>query len=238
MTTTHLKTYSKINHVALDFFHQIKTAAGSLDLLLTDGQVYQLLHYLDGLLLWNKAYNLTAISDPKDALVKHIFDCLAILPKLPFLDKQDICLLDIGTGAGLPAVILAIFRPDWQICALDSNNKKIRFIRQMAGELVLKNLTPVNERIENHQTTKPYDIITSRAFSSLNDFVSLAMPYLKTNGVFYAMKGKMPTEEDVQTLRAINPDFFVQTTPISVPGLNESRCVVYIKTLTNNKEKS
>ena len=64
------------------------------------------------------------------------------------------------------------------------------------------------------------------------------MPYLKTNGVFYAMKGKMPTEEDVQTLRAINPDFFVQTTPISVPGLNESRCVVYIKTLTNNKEKS
>lgn len=229
MTISNPKNYLKINQLAEDFFSQINTAALSLGLTLTDEQIYQLLHYLDGLLLWNKAYNLTAITNPTEALIKHIFDCLAILPDLPFLDKTDIKVLDIGTGAGLPAVILAIFRPDWQICALDSNNKKIRFIRQMAGELGLKNLVATNERIENHLALQTYDVITSRAFASLYDFVGLAMPYIKTKGVFYAMKGKPPTPAELAELQTINPDLKSNVLPITVPKLEDSRCVVWIQ---------
>ena len=139
---------------------QLQQALSELKLPLSDEQQLQLLYYLQQLLFWNKAYNLTAIKDDQQALIKHIFDSLSIVPFLPAGD-----LLDIGTGAGLPAVMVAICQPQRAVTALDSNQKKIRFIKQVASELGLKNLTPVASRIEAHAGS--YQVITSRAFASL-----------------------------------------------------------------------
>lgn len=219
--------FSKISQYADVFAVQIREAANTLGLAIDDAQVTAILRYLDGLLLWGKAYNLTAITDPKEALIKHIFDCMAIVPDLPFAEKSGVCLLDIGTGAGLPSVIIAILRPDWQVSALDSNQKKIRFIRQMAGELSLKNITPVASRIEQHHTdyAKAYQVITSRAFAALNDFVALAEPCLADDGVLYAMKGKDPQAEELAGLEA----WQMTVCQIVVPQLDDSRCVVYLQ---------
>lgn len=223
-----MPTYHKIAPYADAFFNDIKQACGELNLPIDDNKINALLHYLDGLLLWTKAYNLTAITAPKEALIKHILDCLAIVPvfdnTLKNKDLTDnIRLLDIGTGAGLPSVIVAIMRPDWHITALDSNGKKIRFIKQMAGELGLKNITPVASRIEEFEGE--FNVITSRAFASLDDFVSLAKPYLKADGVLYAMKGKTPTPDDLMNLT----DWQIEIQPIEVPQLSDERCVVYLK---------
>ncbi|WP_432480694.1 16S rRNA (guanine(527)-N(7))-methyltransferase RsmG [Moraxella sp. ZY200743] len=215
-------TYHKIFNHADGFIAELQQSAKALNLTFSQTQLHQLLAYLDNLLLWTKAYNLTAITAPKEAFIKHILDCLAIIADLPFADKSDVSVLDIGTGAGLPAVIIAIMRPDWQVVALDSNGKKVRFIRQMAGELGLDNITPVARRIEDFEGV--FDVITSRAFASLDDFTQLANPYLKVGGVLYAMKGKMPTDDEVARL----VDWQVQIKPISVPQMSDERCVVYL----------
>lgn len=220
-----MHVYSKIaNHID-DFTNQIQHAANTLGIGMTQTQLTQLLWYLDGLLLWNKAYNLTAINHPTEALIKHIFDCMAIVPDLPFNTQSNIKLLDVGTGAGLPSVILAILKPDWQIDALDSNGKKIRFIRQMVSELNIKNLTPFATRIEQHHLTNHYDVVTSRAFASLLDFVNLTHPYLNQVGMLYAMKGKQPTAQELASL----PNWSITTKKITVPWLHDERCVVYLK---------
>ncbi len=219
-------TYFKLTPYIDNFRQELHEVALTLNLPLSDQQIQTLLRYLDSLLMWNKAYNLTAIKTPKEALVKHIFDCLAIVPSLPLADKAGVRLLDIGTGAGLPAVIIAILRPDWHVTALDSNSKKVRFIRQIKSELHLDNLAPVACRIEEHhaQFAKTYDVITSRAFASLGDFVSLAAPCLKDDGVLYAMKGKPPTDEELARLSA----WQIHTQTVKVPQLDESRCVVFL----------
>ncbi len=160
-------------------------AVNELNLPLSETQQRTLLLYLDQLLLWNKAYNLTAITDPEEALIKHIIDCLAIITHLP-----SGSLLDIGTGAGMPAVIIAICQPERQCTALDSNQKKIRFIKQISSELGLNNMQPIASRIEAHDAS--YDVVTSRAFASLIDFVEVAQPRLADNGYLCAMKGKAP----------------------------------------------
>lgn len=216
-------TYHKISTHADSFAQDLYHHAQALRLTFSEVQVAQLLGYLDNLLLWTKAYNLTAITDPKEAFVKHILDCLAIVADLPFADKSGMSVLDIGTGAGLPSVIIAIMRPDWQVTALDSNGKKIRFIRQMVGELGLNNVNPVASRIEDFEGE--FDIITSRAFASLEDFVNLAKPYLKADGMLYAMKGKAPTDDDV----AVLSQWQINTKLIHVPQMSDERCVVYLK---------
>lgn len=218
--------FSKIADDATLFAKQLADAAQALNLAVSELQIQQLLRYLDGLLLWGKAYNLTAILQPQEALVKHIFDCMAIVPDLPFADKSGVHLLDIGTGAGLPSVIVAILRPDWQVDALDSNSKKVRFIRQIASELGLTNITPIASRIEQHHENQPhaYDVITSRAFASLTDFVDLAAPCLKADGVLYAMKGKQPSKDELSAL----DDWQICVQPIAVPKLPDDRCVVYL----------
>ena len=162
-------------------------AIDELGLTLSAQQQRSLLLYLDQLLLWNKAYNLTAITDPVDALIKHVIDCLAIIPHLPLGS-----LLDIGTGAGLPAVIIAICQPERSCTALDSNQKKIRFIKQVSSELSLSNMQPIASRIEAYEAS--YDVVTSRAFASLIDFVAVAQPRLADNGYLCSMKGKAPSE--------------------------------------------
>lgn len=216
-------TYHKISAHADSFAQDLHHHAQALRLTFSEVQITQLLGYLDNLLLWTKAYNLTAITAPKEAFVKHILDCLAIVADLPFADKSGMSVLDIGTGAGLPSVIIAIMRPDWQVTALDSNGKKIRFIRQMVGELGLNNVNPVASRIEDFEGE--FDIITSRAFASLEDFVNLAKPYLKADGMLYAMKGKAPTDDDV----AVLSQWQINTKLIHVPQMSDERCVVYLK---------
>lgn len=223
MIETRMTQYHKISAHADDFAKAFTEFAPLMNLTFSELQMGQLLGYLDNLLLWTKAYNLTAITAPKDAFIKHILDCLAIVADLPFADQSEVRLLDIGTGAGLPSVIIAIMRPDWHITALDSNGKKIRFIKQMVGELGLKNITPVASRIEEFEGE--FEVITSRAFASLDDFVALAKPYLATDGVLYAMKGKLPTTEDLANLS----DWQIEIQPIEVPQLSDERCVVYLK---------
>lgn len=191
-------------------------AIDELGLTLSAQQQRSLLLYLDQLLLWNKAYNLTAITDPVDALIKHVIDCLAIIPHLP-----SGSLLDIGTGAGLPAVIIAICQPERSCTALDSNQKKIRFIKQVSSELGLSNMQPIASRIEAHEAS--YDVVTSRAFASLIDFVAVAQPRLADNGYLCAMKGKAPSEEE---LHALSSDWQFKTIKLNVPRLHDSRHLI------------
>ncbi len=222
--------YHKISDDAKAFADDLEQFAQALHLTFTDRQINQLLGYLDHLLLWTKAYNLTAITDPKEAFVKHLLDCLAVVADLPFFEHSDVGILDIGTGAGLPAVIIAIMKPDWHITALDSNGKKVRFIRQMVGELGLTNLTPVASRIEEFDGE--FDVITSRAFASLTDFATLAKPYLKPDGMLYAMKGKAPSVDDLTALS----DWQTHTKTIQVPELGDDRCVVYLGRTNRHNE--
>ena len=191
-------------------------AIDELGLTLSAQQQRSLLLYLDQLLLWNKAYNLTAITDPVDALIKHVIDCLAIIPHLPLGS-----LLDIGTGAGLPAVIIAICQPERSCTALDSNQKKIRFIKQVSSELGLSNMQPIASRIEAYEAS--YDVVTSRAFASLIDFVAVAQPRLADNGYLCAMKGKAPSEEE---LHALSSDWQFKTIKLNVPRLHDSRHLI------------
>lgn len=197
---------------------QLQQALSELKLPLSDEQQLQLLYYLQQLLFWNKAYNLTAIKDDQQALIKHIFDSLSIVPFLPAGD-----LLDIGTGAGLPAVIVAICQPQRAVTALDSNQKKIRFIKQVASELGLKNLTPVASRIEAHEGT--YQVITSRAFASLVDFVTHSQSKLADNGIICAMKGVEPIDE----IQALQHEWKINTQVLTVPKLYESRHLIYLQ---------
>ncbi|MFT0771072.1 16S rRNA (guanine(527)-N(7))-methyltransferase RsmG [Psychrobacter aquimaris] len=191
-------------------------AINELGLPLSETQQRTLLLYLDQLLLWNKAYNLTAITDPEEALIKHVIDCLSIITHLPAGS-----LLDIGTGAGLPAVIIAICQPERQCTALDSNQKKIRFIKQISSELGLSNMQPIASRIEAHEAS--YAVVTSRAFASLIDFVEVAQPRLADDGFLCAMKGKVPSEEELQ---ALDSDWHVKTIKLTVPRLHDSRHLI------------
>ena len=197
---------------------QLQQALSELKLPLSDEQQLQLLYYLQQLLFWNKAYNLTAIKDDQQALIKHIFDSLSIVPFLPAGD-----LLDIGTGAGLPAVMVAICQPQRAVTALDSNQKKIRFIKQVASELGLKNLTPVASRIEAHAGS--YQVITSRAFASLVDFVTHSQSKLADNGIICAMKGVEPIDE----IQALQNEWQINTQVLTVPELYESRHLIYLQ---------
>jgi 16S rRNA (guanine527-N7)-methyltransferase len=191
-------------------------AINELGLPLSETQQRTLLLYLDQLLLWNKAYNLTAITDPEEALIKHVIDCLSIITHLPTGS-----LLDIGTGAGLPAVIIAICQPERQCTALDSNQKKIRFIKQISSELGLSNMQPIASRIEAHEAS--YAVVTSRAFASLIDFVEVAQPRLADGGFLCAMKGKVPSEEELQ---ALDSDWHIKTIKLTVPRLHDSRHLI------------
>ncbi len=179
-------------------------------------QQRKLLLYLDQLLLWSKTYNLTAITDPQEALIKHLIDCLAIITHLPAGN-----LLDIGTGAGLPAVIIAICQPERQCSALDSNQKKVRFIKQISSELELGNIQPIAARIEAHEGQ--YKVVTSRAFASLIDFVAAAEPRLASGGYLCAMKGKAPTLDELQ---ALAQQWQIQTIKLKVPRLEDSRHLI------------
>lgn len=204
---------------------QLDTACEQLALTLDDSQQRQLLYYLQQLLLWNKAYNLTAIKDEQQALIKHIFDSLSIIPY--FHSQSFSNVLDVGTGAGLPAVIVAICCPELSVTALDSNSKKIRFIKQVVSELGLKNITPIASRIEDHEAK--YSAITSRAFASLIDFVTLTADKLADEGQIIAMKGVLPSDEMQSLEQSLEKKWHITASELIVPSLDEQRHLIVLK---------
>jgi len=162
----------------------------TLNCTLNDDQILKLQQYVDLLNRWNKTYNLTAVRDPKDMIPLHIFDSLVVADYI----KGDNC-LDVGSGAGLPTIPLAILQPQRQFTALDTNSKKTRFIQQAVIELSLKNVNVEHVRVEKWKTDEKFDAIISRAFASIYDFVTTSSLHLSENGILYAMKGRFPEGE-------------------------------------------
>ncbi|MCF9045332.1 16S rRNA (guanine(527)-N(7))-methyltransferase RsmG [Acinetobacter nectaris] len=207
------------------FFQELKRGSEKLGLQLSDDALNLLLKYQDALVLWNKAYNLTAIRDPKEMLVKHLLDSLSILKDLP-----EGRLLDIGTGGGMPGMIIALCQPHRTCVLLDSNGKKIRFLKQFIADLKLKNVTAVQTRVEDVDAIGQlgeFDVITSRAFASLTDFVSAATPYMHSSSQICAMKGLVPIDE----IESLKTTFQSQIIPLKVPRLDEQRHLVILKKL-------
>lgn len=207
----------------------------TLGLSLSEAQVALLLDYLALLQKWNKVYNLTAVRDPAEMMTHHLLDSLsAIPPLLRQTGGQPIRLLDVGSGGGLPGVVIAITCPQIQVTCVDTVGKKAAFIQQAAASLKLPNLRGVHARVESLTAEEGggFDVIGSRAFASLVDFVSWSRPALKPGAVWMAMKGKHPADE-LQALQTAAPwaeVFHVE--PLQVPGLAAERCVVWLRERT------
>lgn len=180
-----------------------------------------LVSYLALLDKWNKAYNLTAVRDPDQMVIRHLLDSLAINP---WVSGQS--LLDVGTGAGLPGIPLAIINPTLQVVLLDSNGKKTRFLEEVRRKLNLKNVEVIQSRVENYQPAFDFDTVTSRAFSELAQMLKWTSHLIGKTGIWLAMKGRYPETE----LTSIHYPY--QIKPYTVPGLDEERCCVIIQNAT------
>jgi 16S rRNA (guanine527-N7)-methyltransferase len=182
-----------------------------------------LLQFITLIEKWNKVYNLTAIRNREEMARLHILDSLAICPHLH--GKR---LIDIGTGAGLPGIPLAIFHPEMEFVLLDSNSKKTRFVQQAILELKLKNVSVLHSRVEDYRPTEGFDSVTCRAFASMSDILKLTSHLLNEDGLLLAMKGQRPDEE----LTALSQPYKV--VPIVVPSVEAERCLVCIS--VNNQK--
>ena len=196
---------------------QLKLTAGlaGLDLALPEFQQKSLLQFIQLITKWNKAYNLTAVRDPEEMVTLHLLDSLVILPHI-----KSPRVADIGTGAGLPGIPLAICMPDCHFTLVDSNSKKTRFVQQAVLELQLKNVDVVHSRVELLKPQSLYSTVISRAFASMNDIVKLTEHLLADDGLLLAMKGQTPTQE----LAALATDYTV--IPLYVPGIAAERCLI------------
>jgi len=183
---------------------------------LTEHQIEQLLTYIALIEKWNKSYNLTSIRDKVSMVPMHLLDSLAIVP---FITGKRV--IDIGTGAGLPGIVLAVCFPDIEFVLLDSNAKKTRFVQQAILELKLKNISICHNRVELYRPEHNFDIAITRAFASLEDIMRLTTHLLNNGGVLLAMKGQIP---DVSMLDAAKTELY----PLSVPGIEGERCLVKI----------
>lgn len=197
---------------------QLVAALDDLQLELSGAQIDSLMTYLELLQKWNKVYNLTAIRDPQEMLVKHLIDSLAVVP---FVDSES--LIDVGSGGGLPGVPLAICFPERRIDMLDSNIKKTRFITQAKAQLGLKNSQVWHKRVEEYQPQPLYDAVISRAFASLEDMLNWTQHLIPQGGVWWAMKAQKETEEFEHI-----PDYAVveKTIELNVPGLAAERRLI------------
>lgn len=176
---------------------------------------------------WNRTYNLTAIRSPADMLSHHVIDCLAVIAPLrrQRRDRLSERVLDVGSGGGLPGVVIAVMEPETSVTCLDAVGKKAAFVQQAATSLGLHNLRSEHARVETFRAD-PFHIITSRAFASLHDFVCSTEPLLATDGVWMAMKGKRPDDE-MEALPDTVEVFHVE--PIELPNRIGERCVVWMK---------
>jgi len=203
----------------------------SLRLNVAEPQQSQLLSYMALIQKWNKVYNLTALRQAQEILTHHLLDSLsAVSPLLGHIAKTKgdanagIELLDVGSGGGLPGVVIAICCPNIRVTCVDTVSKKAAFVQQVAASLRLSNLRGVHARVES--LTGPYDLICSRAFASLPDFVSWSAAALSDGGVWMAMKGKLP-EAEMAALPSFAEVFHVEQ--LQVPGLEADRCMVWMK---------
>ncbi len=188
---------------------------------LSDQQKQQLITYVELLSKWNKAYNLTSVRDPQQMLVRHILDSIVVNPWL-----QGKRFIDVGTGPGLPGIPLAIVRPDAHFTLLDSLGKRVRFLRHVQHELALKNVDPVQRRVEDYPAHPPFDGVISRAFASLSDMVNWCHHLPVENGAFYALKGVRPDDE----IAALPGGFSVENVVrLNVPELDGERHLVILK---------
>ncbi|MBI2748194.1 MAG: 16S rRNA (guanine(527)-N(7))-methyltransferase RsmG [Burkholderiales bacterium] len=207
----------------------LRKGLSELGLALDDTQVQRLLDYLDLIQKWTKVYNLTAVRDPAEMLTHHLLDSLvAIAPLQRQLQAlgtgASARLLDVGSGAGLPGIVIAICCPIITVHCVDTVGKKAAFIQQVAVSLKLPNLRGIHARVES--LTEPYDVISSRAFASLADFTTWSVGALAEQGVWMALKGKRPADE-IAALPASVEVFHVE--PLVVPGLDAERCMVWMR---------
>ena len=209
----------------------LQTGSQQLGVALSEAQTDALIGYLGLLHKWSKVYNLTAVRDPLEMVTLHLLDSLAVVPALlRHLDTpastpaQPMRLLDVGSGAGLPGVVIAIACPHIQVTCLDAVAKKAAFVQQVAASLGLANLRGLHQRIEHMDTA--HAVVCSRAFASLADFVRGSAKALAPGGVWLALKGKAPTEE----LSALGPEVDVfHVEQLLVPGLDARRCLVWMR---------
>lgn len=210
----------------------LRQGVATLELTLDDGQIAKLLDYLALIEKWTKVYNLTAVRDPAEMLTHHLLDSLTVIKPLrqqlaasaSIPSGQPVRLLDVGSGAGLPGIVIAICCPDIQVDCVDTVAKKIAFIRQVAATLRLPNLQGLHARVESLVQT--YDVVSSRAFASLVDFTQWSKAALGEQGVWLAMKGKDPAEE-LAVLPADVSVFHVEQ--LKVPGLAADRCIIWMR---------
>ena len=214
----------------LNLRSDLERALPALGLSLSEAQVAALMDYLALIQKWTKVYNLTAVRDPAEMLTHHLLDSLAVIHPLrkqlaalaPTEARRR--LLDVGSGAGLPGIVIAICCPEIAVDCVDTVAKKAAFIQQVAATLRLPNLRGVHARVEN--LTDKYDVISSRAFASLVDFTQWSAQALAEQGVWMGMKGKHPAEE-MAALPSSVAVFHVEQ--LVVPGLDAERCIVWMR---------
>lgn len=197
-----------------------------LQLELNAQQCDQLFKYGQLIQKWNRVYNLTAIRSGQELITHHLLDSLAVLPEISCAlhKKLQPRVLDVGAGAGLPGLVLAIAKPDWHITLIDTVQKKAAFMQQAIASLGLKNAQAVHGRVEEYQAEQPFDLICSRAFSSIDNFIALSQHTLSADGLFAALKGRVEVDNEVPTGWQIDA-----LHPIQVPFLDEARHLFLIK---------
>lgn len=198
---------------------RLRQGAIRLGVALDETQEQQLLQFLALLVKWNRAYNLTAVREPLEMVGRHLLDSLAVLPHL-----QGRRCLDMGTGPGLPGIPLAIMRPEMEFVLLDSNGKKIRFVRQVVLELGLANVGLEHLRVEAYQQDLPFDTLIARAFTSLPRMLELTGHLRSANGVLLAMKAEKVDRE----LTALGQGFETRIIPLEVPFTEGKRCLIEV----------
>ena len=209
-------------------------ACDTLRLDASEQQIGQLQQYIEQLQHWNRSYNLTAIRDPDQMLTQHILDCLAVVgpvkQALALCQRQDPTILDVGSGAGLPGVVLAIMLPAVQVTCVDAVEKKMTFVRQMRGVLGLSNLSATHARVETQSAQ--YDVVISRAFAALSDFAQTSGERVLPTGNLIAMKAR-PTDDEFAELASKTAWSIDRVEPIHVPELQAQRCLVWLHRMGN-----
>lgn len=204
---------------------RLQDGAAALGVVLDVAQLRRLLRHLELIARWSRVYNLTAVRDPLQMLTQHLLDSLAVVsPLRRQAGARPTRLLDVGSGAGLPGVVIAISAPEIAVTCVDAVGKKAGFIRQVGVELALEGLRALHDRVEDLQGQ--WDVVASRAFASLADFTAGTRHLLAPQGVWMAMKGRAPDEE-IQALPADIEVFHVE--PVVVPALEAERCIVWMR---------